>query len=350
MKSLNVLAAAGSIAALLATGSAAQTTLTAETTIPGQIPHTMIAALGEYAAAEGIAALQIAEGQTGTNILKNVAEGKTDVGSVPFLLVFLMEKGAGPYGTIGAEEGAKLAANLQILVPYNFAVHYMFAYDSSPVKSWDDLAGVRVLNGPPRGNALSGARAIIKVVTGLDDGEGYDGVQLNWGQMTSAIAANSADVMVLPLAMPDPIVTASLAAGNMTLWGIPKDAWESEGMQRYLSSPGKAPFVRNRSEFVEQEGLTLASDTDGTLRGIATPGGNIVHKDMPFELAKALTAALISNIDNINSKTASMNSASLGIIDAEQTGLCGPIQIRYHPGAVAAWEEAGYEIPDCAKP
>ena len=28
---------------------------------------------------------------------------------------------------------------------------------------------------------------------------------------------------------------------------------------------------------------------------------------------------------------------------------CGPNPLKYHPGAVAAWEEAGYTIPDCAK-
>jgi hypothetical protein len=30
--------------------------------------------------------------------------------------------------------------------------------------------------------------------------------------------------------------------------------------------------------------------------------------------------------------------------------MCGPSPVKYHPGAVRAWEEAGYTVPDCAKP
>ena len=35
--------------------------------------------------------------------------------------------------------------------------------------------------------------------------------------------------------------------------------------------------------------------------------------------------------------------------DIALTDMCGQNPIRYHPGAVAAWEEAGYTIPDCAQ-
>ena len=33
-------------------------------------------------------------------------------------------------------------------------------------------------------------------------------------------------------------ITRSLAAGDMTLWSIPKDVWEGPGMQKYIKSPG----------------------------------------------------------------------------------------------------------------
>ena len=31
------------------------------------------------------------------------------------------------------------------------------------------------------------------------------------------------------------------------------------------------------------------------------------------------------------------------------SGMCGANPIKYHKGAVRAWEEAGYKIADCAK-
>jgi len=39
----------------------------------------------------------------------------------------------------------------------------------------------------------------------------------------------------------------------------------------------------------------------------------------------------------------------LAQMDAKLSGLCGPSKLKYHAGAVAAWEEAGYKVADCAK-
>ena len=38
-----------------------------------------------------------------------------------------------------------------------------------------------------------------------------------------------------------------------------------------------------------------------------------------------------------------------GETDVALTDMCGLNPMKYHPGAVAAWEETGYTIPDCAK-
>ena len=38
------------------------------------------------------------------------------------------------------------------------------------------------------------------------------------------------------------------------------------------------------------------------------------------------------------------------IADTATTGMCGAMPLKYHPGAVRAWEEAGYTVPDGEKP
>ena len=42
-----------------------------------------------------------------------------------------------------------------------------------------------------------------------------------------------------------------------------------------------------------------------------------------------------------------------GTIDAKKMGICfkgGKIPtIKFHPGAVQAWEEAGHKVPACAR-
>ena len=78
------------LAATLAAGSAfAQANLTAETASPGGSIHLSLAHLTEVAAAAGIANIQLADGQTLTNSVQNVAEGKTDIAGTPYILPFL---------------------------------------------------------------------------------------------------------------------------------------------------------------------------------------------------------------------------------------------------------------------
>ena len=66
-------------------------------------------------------------------------------------------------------------------------------------------------------------------------------------------------------------------------------------------------------------------------------------------MAKALTAEYIRTIPQLKEKTAYMKNVGVGILDPKLSGFCGINPVKYHPGAVAAWEEAGVTVPDCAK-
>lgn len=78
-------------------------------------------------------------------------------------------------------------------------------------------------------------------------------------------------------------------------------------------------------------------------------GGDTVHKDMPDDLAKALTAAFIETNAELLAKTPWAAGNHYGKIDNETMGICNA-GIKLHPGALVTWEEAGFEVPDCAKP
>ena len=348
MKSFAALVVAGVVASMPATVSA-QVNLTGETASPGGSIHLSMAHLAEAAAAAGVANIQVADGQTLTNSIQNVAEGKTDIAGTPYILPFLLAKARGPYSALGAEKGAELADNLRALYPVTLGYFALYAFDSKGIGGWEDLAGRNIYNGPPRGAALSNARAIIQLSTGLKDGEGYKGVQVNWGQAVKTITDGSADAVVLPVLFPDSRITQALASGNMTVWSTPKDKWETEGFQKYLRAPGSAPLEIPVADISFGEGVTIKSD-DGTFRALATIGGDIVNKDMPFDLAKALTKAHIDTLDQLKAKTPFAKYAGYGIVDSVRSGMCGPNPLKYHAGAVAAWEEAGYTIDDCAKP
>ena len=93
----------------------AQSNLTAETGPTVSVPGQTVLSLAEVANAQGVADIQVATGQTLTNSVQNVAEGKTDISAAPFLLTFLLSKGAGPYAAIEKDKAAELASNLAVL-------------------------------------------------------------------------------------------------------------------------------------------------------------------------------------------------------------------------------------------
>ena len=324
----------------------AQVILSAETGPPGTVPFTAMTTLAEIAADKGIADFQVLDSQTATNSLQNLAEGKTDVSIAPLILTFLMSRGAGPYAALGKEGGKDLVSNVRVLHTYNYGGFGLYAYNSSGVKDWKDVKGKTVLNGPPRGAALTNDRQILQFITGFEDGKDYKGLQMSWGQMPKAILDGSADAMMLPVTFPDARITRSLAGGDMTLWSVPKDVWESAGMQKYIKSPGTAGLVFDLDSVKLPNGLTVVTE-DGTWRSPTTVGAEVVHKDMDFDTAKALTAAVIANAETFLTKTPFMATTNVGSVGF---GLCGAVPVKYHPGAVAAYEEAGMTVPDCAKP
>ena len=139
---------------VLAVGSvSAQVNLTAETANPGGTVYIGISTLAELASTKGIANMQLKDGQTLTNSVQNVAEGKTDIAATPYILPFLLNRGVGPYSKLGKENGKKLASNLRALYPYTLGIFMMYAYYSEGLNGWKDLKGKKVLNGPPRGAA-----------------------------------------------------------------------------------------------------------------------------------------------------------------------------------------------------
>ena len=120
-------------------------------------------------------------------------------------------------------------------------------------------------------------------------------------------------------------------------------------MQKYLKAPGIAAFVVDLKTVKPVKGLTIASE-DGIWRSPAPMGAEMVNTSMDFNLAKALTKAFLDNLDAYGKKAPYMSYSGVGEIDPAKTGMCGAVPVKYHPGAVAAWEESGRKVPDCAKP
>ena len=326
--------------------ASAQVNLTAETASPGGATHLSPAHMTEIAGTKGIANIQLADGQTLTNSIQNVAEGKTDIAATPYILPFLMSRGVGPYGSLGKEKGAELASNLRAINPFTLGIFLLYAYDAKNIDGWEDLKGRKIYNGPPRGGALTNARSMIQIVAGLKDGEDYEGLQVNWGQGTTLVTSGEPDAIVLPELFPGSRLTSVTAAGKMTGWSMPKAAYESEEMQKYMQAPGSAPVTMDIATLREKMGddWTFISEDD-TFRAFATIGGNVVHKDMDEQLVYELVSSYVASLDDLKAKAPYGDTVGF---DMPMQGMCGANPVKYHPGAARAWIDAGYKIEQCA--
>lgn len=335
--------------ALGAQGALAQVNLTAMTSTPGVAVHLTIAHLAEVASERGIADIQITLGQTGVNATLAVAEGRTDIGICPFILPFLMSRGVGPFADLGAERGAELAGNLRVLYPYSFGAYTLYGYETAGVTGWDNLEGRRVLDGPPRGAATNEARSLIQVMTGLEAGTGFTGVESDWSQMATTITEGSVDVALLPEYIPSDRPLQALSAGRMNFYSIPIEQFESEAVQRVLTAPGSAPFILSAEQMAALGENAHVVSEDGAFRTRGSVGGNCVNAAMDEELAYQLTRAHIETLAQIYEKALYARNVGFENLDPVASGMCGLNPVRYHPGAVRAWEEAGYDVPDCAQ-
>ena len=333
---------------LAASMSLAQTNLTAETAALVSVPGNTMIGLAEATAAAEVANIQVATGQTLTNSVKNVAEGSTDIASAPFILTFLLSRGAGPYSAVGAEDGARLADNLSVLYTYRLGVTALSAFESRNFGGWDAIKGATIFNGPPRGAALTRARGVIKIATGLDDGVGYTGIQVNWGQAVKTMTDGSADAHAIPANFPDGRLAQAAASGDMVVFSLPKDVYESDAAQNFIKAPGSVGVVFPKKGLLGPN-INIVSE-DEFFRGIGEIGGELVNKSMDEETAYQLTKTFLYSLDTVMARTPFMSNVWLGETDPSKTGLCSAVPIQYHPGAIRAWEEAGHTIPDCAKP
>ncbi len=215
-------------------------------------------------------------------------------GTAPLILPFLLSRGIGPYSGVGPEKGAELSSNLQALF-FNAGSAQMFGYyNSNPVSDIRNLEGLRIWNGPPRGAALTSGRAMIQLLSGLKEGEGYEGIQNPWPDAVSSITGGGADAWTIPEGLPSGREIAIAAAGDITIHDVPSDILASKLGQQIVNAPGHAPYSVPVDEYraaYAGNGITIVTDDD-TFDSFATAFGQVVNSSMDEELAYQITKSI----------------------------------------------------------
>lgn len=344
----------GAAIALAPFAALAQVTLTSETSSVGSSPHYVDSTLAAVLESAGIATVQITEGATLTNSVQAVAEGRLDMAPAPLILPFLLSRGIGPYAGIGPEKGAELAANIRVIF-FHAGSHQIFGhYNSAPIDDIRKLDGLRIWNGPPRGAALTSGRATIKLLAGLKDGEGYEGVQTPWPDAANTITGGGVDAWTSPDGLPSGRQIAIAASGGTTIYDIPSDLLASKLGQQIASAPGHAPFSMPIEEYraaYAGNDITIVTDDD-TFDSYSTAFGEIVPASMDHKLVFHIVTAFLEGQDRFlkGSPIGPNLNLTFGDIDGKSQGACGAVQIKMHPAAILAYERAGHKIADCLRP
>ncbi|MEM7523143.1 MAG: TAXI family TRAP transporter solute-binding subunit [Pseudomonadota bacterium] len=344
----------GATVALAPLTASAQATLTSETTSPGASTHYVSTTLAAVLESAGVATMQVTEGATLTNSVQAVAEGRVDVSTAPLILPFLLSRGIGPYSGVGAEKGAELAGEIRAIF-FHAGSHQSFGYyNSKPVEDIRKLDGLRIWNGPPRGAALTSGRAMVQLLSGLKDGEGYEGVQTPWPDVTSTVSGGGADAWTWPGGLPGGREIQLAAAGGVTIHDIPSDLYDSELGKQIVAAPGHAPFSLPVDEYravYAGNDITVVTDDD-TFDSYVTAFAEIVTASMEDDLVFDIVTAML-NAQNRFETGAPMGpylNMTFGDIDGVGQGACGAVQIKMHPGAIRAYEAAGHTVAGCLRP
>jgi len=96
------------------------------------------------------------------------------------------------------------------------------------------------------------------------------------------------------------------------------------------------------------KGVHLISD-NGVFRGLGTAFATMVRADLPDDVMKALVAGYIASLKELEARPPFAANVNYDVLNKDVSGFCGPMTLKYHPVAIAAWEEAGHAVPDCAK-
>ena len=339
------------VAAFFAVSSAQaqNVTLTSAAASVGGTTDVSARFLAEIAAANKIATIQVQVGQVLTKTMVQVAEGKTDISAAFFLGNFLMSRSLGPFSGLGKKRGKELAGNMRLLFPYHLAHFVLVAYQSTGIDSYDKLKGKTVHNGPPRGGAYITAKAVIRLSAGLAEGKGYNGKQIAWGQANSIFLDRTVDAAVRPATNPASWMPIYMSAGKINMVSVPKKPFEGKAWKKYYSAPGNVPIVFPVADLAHYGDKVRIISEDNMFRSVANAGGTMVNKSMNKKLAKALTAAFIKNLPDLYRKTAFARTSQFGNIKTENFNFC-KAGIKFHPGAMEAWQEAGHTVPECTKP
>ncbi len=337
MNRRTVLASATATAAatMLPSAAFAKELLRMSTLGPGTSPNLVMTTFANIINSE-LSDFEIQVNATGaaTRHVLEVAMGKTSFCMSSPVIQTLLEGQRAMYAKM--DQAPELAKKLRAVLNFPMGVYHIAVYESSGIKSLNDIKGKRVFLGPPGGAAYATMNRLFAALTGLEEGKDYEAVKLGWDAAAAAFQDGNLDVYCNPTNAPSPVLTQIAVTNPIRFLGIPDDQLESEAVQGLANRPGFGLDTIPVGVYGDNQVNETAVTTLGVTVGIVT------HEDADEDMIYNMTKTFFAGVDEMRE-----TAPWLGSVTPENA--VKDINMLLHPGALRALEELGVSIPDVAR-
>jgi len=191
----------------------------------------------QHAAKNSGVKIQMSTGKPVTKAVLLGAQGKADLFLYTPGIAHFMRKGVAMYKKV--KQAPELSKKVRGIINFPLGPYHYVAFESSGIKSFNDLKGKKVFLGPPGGAAPKVSSAFIEAVAGLKAKEDYTLMRFDWTAGRSAFSDRQMDLTGIPTAAPSALIQEYAASEKIRIIGIPDDKLEHPKVKGVLAIPGR---------------------------------------------------------------------------------------------------------------
>ncbi|MEZ5653510.1 MAG: TAXI family TRAP transporter solute-binding subunit [Burkholderiaceae bacterium] len=182
--------------------------------------------------------IQVSTGKPVTKTVLMAAKGDIEFSLYSPGIMAYMYDGAAMFQKVS--EAKEVAKNVRGIVNFPLGLYQYIVYESSGIKSFNDLKGKKVFLGPPGGIAPRMSAAVIEAVSGLKANQDYTLMRFDWSAARPAFSDRQMDLTGVPTSAPSPMVEEYAASEPLRFLGIPDDKINDPAIREQLAIPGNS--------------------------------------------------------------------------------------------------------------
>nr|VFJ95683.1 MAG: hypothetical protein BECKH772A_GA0070896_100912 [Candidatus Kentron sp. H]VFK02450.1 MAG: hypothetical protein BECKH772C_GA0070978_100912 [Candidatus Kentron sp. H] len=272
--------------------------------------------------------MQIQAGQTGTKSMVQLARGRIDFTLIPVNAVTLMRERKAMYRKL--ESAPALAAKLRGLMVWECCSWHYLAYADTGIKSFGDFKGKKIYTGPP-GSVAKHILEGMMGATGLQAGEDYTPVNLDWGSGGQVFRDRNVDVLIQAAPMGSPVIEQFAVSRKVRIIGLP-DMDKTPKLKEMLSAPGSDVGIIPPDTY-----KGVVNEAPVKVLSMRHMGGVGLHVDP--DIVYAMTRAIWENMEEFYAYGAHLRKVNRALVFKS-------MNIPLHVGAYRYYKENGFEIPE----